>query len=385
MSLQLILAILSKNRTPSPPLSGDQVGFRFSGTDESDLELGFRFESSTLSATGPWTIMGSIEALSGTGQTYSEDVYGFEYNTHYWLRSISYNASGDSTNYTVLERNTRPEFSPTGLSATAINYSDIVLTWNLPSELPLGGYYIEKSSAGPFEEVTTVSNTVSTYSVLGLFDNTEYNFRIYSYNNNGIDGRAIAPTPSNTSSATTEEAPPVIEDNFDRADGGLGSNWTIRMGDNMAIEDGEVVTNGVDAEDQMAVWNADVLGNDQFSRWTVRSSQHGNLYPGLIVRGNMSGNLNCYFYNSSMNGNNGIAKFVDNDYSRLGDELFTTWNNEDIMELRAVGNVVSIWKNGVMVASREDSTFASGAPGIAQNALGSEHTLKCDSWVGGEL
>jgi len=87
------------------------------------------------------------------------------------------------------------------LSATAISYSQINLTWTDDSDNETG-FKIERSTGtNNFELIATVGANVTSYSDKGLSASTPYIYRVCAYNSGGDSGY------SNEASATTEAAP----------------------------------------------------------------------------------------------------------------------------------------------------------------------------------
>lgn len=93
--------------------------------------------------------------------------------------------------------------APNGLTATAISYSRINLSWTAPSDnggSAINGYKIERSQDGGTSWSTIFANTSSTntiYSDSGLTPSTTYIYRVSAINSIGTS------SPSNTTSATT--------------------------------------------------------------------------------------------------------------------------------------------------------------------------------------
>lgn len=168
----------------------------------------------------------------------------------------------------------------------------------------------------------------------------------------------------------------VATDDFNRADGGLGANWTIQTGANMAIS-GNLVTTTTTSTDQLAFWNADAFNNNQYSKWKAQVSGGSGL-PGVTVRASATGgSLNAYFANSA-----GIHKFVAGVYTQLLSDSLTLADG-DTLELRVSGTTLERYHNGVLDGSVTDSSLSSGSAGILQYTTGS--AVKSDDWEGGNL
>lgn len=88
----------------------------------------------------------------------------------------------------------------TNLSVVSVFTNQVNLTWTDNSTNETGFKIERKTGTGSFATVGSVSTNVNTYSDMGLNQNTEYVYRVYSYNSGGD-----SPTYSNevTISTTT--------------------------------------------------------------------------------------------------------------------------------------------------------------------------------------
>lgn len=131
------------------------------------------------------------------------------------------------------EPDPEPTNHVTAFSAGSVNYNSIELDWtgSVGDQLPSGYLLLGKKGAGTFASVadeTAVANDAdwadnnfavnlahvvgaNTYTLNGLTDNTQYDFKIYAYTNSGasIDFKTDGTIPA--VSATTPVAPLVIE------------------------------------------------------------------------------------------------------------------------------------------------------------------------------
>ncbi|MBK9138012.1 MAG: fibronectin type III domain-containing protein [Verrucomicrobia bacterium] len=166
-------------------------------TDNSANEAGFRLERSTDQVN--WSVIATLAAnivsFEDAGLT-PESTY------HYRLRS--YNGGGFSaySDTASVVTTTNPPAAPTGLTATAINESQINLAWadNSTTET---GFTIERSAGGgPWTQIAQVPANSTSFADTGLTMGTTYSYRVRSYN--GVGSSAW----SNTASATPQPPPP---------------------------------------------------------------------------------------------------------------------------------------------------------------------------------
>ena len=175
---------------------------------------------------------------------------------------------------------------------------------------------------------------------------------------------------------------PTASDNFSRADGPLGANWTDISDGAMAISSGTVI--GTAGRVTGDVWNANTFASDQFSQIQLTSAQlTGGQWVGPAVRVQNSGQdgyVGFYYWN------NGSPELML--YKRASgsfDQLGSTYNSGPLaagtqLQLEAVGSRISLLLNGAQVISASDSSITGGAPGIM--AYGS---AQAGSWSGGDV
>lgn len=163
-------------------------------------------------------------------------------------------------------------------------------------------------------------------------------------------------------------------DNFNRAS--LGANWTLTL-NTMAINASTEFVGQVSV-DTIATWNADTFGDDQEAECTIRNISANTHYVGVAVRS--SGGTGYAIGTDGGSGatHTGLFSFNGAVFTTLKD-IVSTWVAGDKIKLRFVGNVWTIFKNGIQVDTGTDSTkLTGGAPGIyAFNNAG-----RGDDWTG---
>lgn len=194
-----------------------------------------------------------------------------------------------------------------------------------------------------------------------------------------IDGVPIANIKTLNGVDNTGGGGPVLAtDDFNRADGGLGANWTVQTGSGIAIVSNQAKT-AVGSVDQFAFWNAASFAENQYSKVTVVQTPASIM---VTVRASgTGGTFNAYWARPD-----GIHKHVNGSYTSLGDGSVTV-NTTDIFELRATGvnpTTLRRYVNGVAVGTGvTDSDLDSGAAGIGFFKTGSDPIV--DNWEGGDL
>src|SRR4029077_4016811 len=195
-------------------------------------------------------------------------------------------------------------------------------------------------------------------------------------------------------------ARPTRTDDFNRANGALGSNWTKQLG-----AGGTLVVAGNQAgasiEDAycMAFWNADSFGDDQYAEvtiggqiddWTgviVRADDiYDRCYAGLVDHGILVDLGGIPFF--------GVQIYLqwDGVWSRLARADDATWVVGDVLGMSITGSAhpitITLYKNGVSVLTwtSPDSSHVrtGGAPGIGMYSHAGKN-LRLDNWKGGYL
>ena len=189
--------------------------------------------------------------------------------------------------------------------------------------------------------------------------------------------------------ATATPTPLFAADDFNRADGPLGANWTkpLASENNLVIVNNQV---GVDVEEShnYAFWSADSFSEDQYSQITI--TKMGS-WPGVIVRAD---GILDRFYLGLLAGPNDyeIYRRWDGVYYQVATGTAETWQVGDVLSLGVIGSAhpvtVTLYHNGNAVLSWTSSSQAEvkngGSPGIGIYSP-SGQALTLDNWEGGNL
>ena len=170
-----------------------------------------------------------------------------------------------------------------------------------------------------------------------------------------------------------------VSDNFNRANGNLGANWTDMTDGGLAISSQVVVgTNGAYSGD---IRTGETYASDQSSQIEVTSTQlSGGQWIGAGVRAQNSGQnlyLGLYFWN---NGNPELMLFkrISGNWTQLGASSFQgALAAGTQLTLSVSGSTLSFSQNGVVRITATDTSLTGGAPAVM--AFG---TPQGDNWVG---
>jgi hypothetical protein len=181
-------------------------------------------------------------------------------------------------------------------------------------------------------------------------------------------------------SCTAVNTPPPTpgSDNFNRANGSLGPNWTAISDGGMSIASDQVIgTVGATTGD---IRTAETYTSDQSSQVTVTSTAlSGGQWVGPAVRMQASGQnayVGLYYWNFGSPEMLIFAR-ISGGWSQLGSYNSGALSAGTTLMLQAVGSTITFWANGVLRISVTDGTFTGGAPGIM--AYGN---ATADNWSG---
>jgi hypothetical protein len=181
------------------------------------------------------------------------------------------------------------------------------------------------------------------------------------------------------SRAVLTPATGTIFDNFNRADGPLGSNWLTSL--DLAGPAPVVSSNQCRGSDTLcpAYWNPAVnsFSNDQHAQATYVTATSFD-HAGVVVRHDTSGHSNFYLFFA--NGSNlSIYKCTAGSYLQIGTGTNSGFANGDVLRLEVVGSTLTAKVNGTTFITVTDSSFTSGQPGILAN----HSTEFMDDWSAG--
>src|ERR1700761_5417999 len=173
----------------------------------------------------------------------------------------------------------------------------------------------------------------------------------------------------------------TVSDTFDRANGGLGSNWTTTPGTAAPQISGNTLHAGTANSLNSAYWSASTFGNDQFSQGTLPGSSGSNYGPGLAVR--LSGTKGYFlWYGNSTNTISLWRMDSATSWTQLKTSgALTVTPATDVWKIQVVGSTISGYQNGNLVVQTTDTAITTGSPGVwlyyAANQI--------DNWSGGSV
>jgi len=178
-----------------------------------------------------------------------------------------------------------------------------------------------------------------------------------------------------------EASATTVSDNFNRADGPLGSNWTTVPGTSAPKIVSDILRAGTPGALNSAYWSASTFSNDQFAQASLPNSSGTQYGPGIAVR--LSGSKGYFlWYGNSSNTVSLWRMDSSSSWTQLAQSPSLTLSpSSDVWKIQAVGSTISGYQNGNLVVQATDTNIKSGSPGVwmyySSNQL--------DNWSGGNV
>jgi hypothetical protein len=168
-------------------------------------------------------------------------------------------------------------------------------------------------------------------------------------------------------------------DNANRANGAIGSNWTV-TNNGINISSNNFV-GAVTNTNDVAYWNANPFSVAQFSQATITALNGTTDFPGVAVLLSGSGS-STHGYNCIEDTTNIFIQSIAGLTNTTLTSAATTGAPGDILRMETDGlGHLTCYKNGSVVLTATDTTYTSGAPGLF--LFGTVATAK--NWSGGNL
>jgi hypothetical protein len=163
----------------STAVATDRIDLQWQDND--DDEQGFRVERSVGGGA-----FAEVADLSADVEDYSDT--GLTAETTYAYRVRAYNNEGNSSYSNVVEVTTSAspvDNPPSGLSAIAVSWDTISLSWS-DNSTNENGFKIERATTGQsFSQIAEINAGVTSHDDTGLSPSTAYRYRIRAFNSAG--------------------------------------------------------------------------------------------------------------------------------------------------------------------------------------------------------
>lgn len=157
-----------------------------------------------------------------------------------------------------------------------------------------------------------------------------------------------------------------FSDNFDRANGALGSNWTDDSSLNaLAIFSNQVRANSSATLCAAVVNTATATFAADHSAQCVLSALGTGDWGGVTARWDATaGNGYAVLSDGFSDGSRRILRYAAGTSTVIGTVNLTVVNG-DTVKIGVVGTTISAYVNGVLINAVTDATYSTGQPGIA--------------------
>src|SRR5262249_55168381 len=397
------------NPVPSPPtaIAATNIttnSFRANWSSVSGV-TGYRLD---VAKSGSFTGNNYVSGYQNldVGNFTSLSVAGLVANKAYFYRVRAYNASRTGGNSNVISVTTLPNPSPTPtptptatatFTPTPTATATATFTPTATATATATATFTPTPTATATATFTPTPTATATATFTPTATATATATATFTPTPTPTPEESPTPTPTATATATATftptptptPTPAFAADDFNRADGGLGVNWTkpAASENNLVIVNNQV---GVDVENShnFAFWSAASFTDDQYSQ--IMITKMGS-WPGVIVRAD---GIQDRFYLGLLVGTNDYEIYArwDGAYYLLARGTTDTWQVGDVLRLGVTGSVnpvtVTLYHNGNAVLNWTSSSAAEvktgGNPGIGiYSPSGAGLTL--DNWEGGNL
>jgi hypothetical protein len=189
----------------------------------------------------------------------------------------------------------------------------------------------------------------------------------------------------------------IATDDFNRADGVIGANWSYLRDTAWNGTGPSIVSNVVRGSDgggthyQVSRRNAESFNDNQYAKITIGAlSFSGAGYKvGVVVRASADTDSNADFYgyyvqdDGSSNRTTVLFKMVNGTVTTL-DSVVLAWANGDTIEMEVEGTTLRGYKNGTLQVTVSGQTdLSTGKPGLYIS--GDSSTPSGDDWEGGNV
>ncbi|HET7766158.1 MAG TPA: fibronectin type III domain-containing protein [Burkholderiales bacterium] len=323
---------------------------------------------------------------------------GVTASTSYSYRVRATDAAGNLSSYsntgtasTPASSDTTPPSSTDDLLATAVSSAQVNLTWDAATDdVGVTGYRVERcqgASCSNFAQIATPSGT--SFNDTAVAASTSYSYRVRA-----ADAAGNLGSYSNTSTASTPAA--LFTDDFNRADANPITPTTVWL--NSGAQGGAIVSNqltGGGIGDNFILVSASTVPafGDQYAKITfvstanISGNQSDSGGPMVRADGNGDGYLFDWISNKPAGQSTWTLYVVVGTVGQVGSAVTGTFGRAlvdgDVVEIRAVGNMITGYLNGVAVpgATKTDSTYATGGFRIHLFS----NTGRWDNFEGGSL
>ena len=202
-----------------------------------------------------------------------------------------------------------------------------------------------------------LNQTGTTFNPGALQPNTQYFWRINERNSAGVVGGAIWQFTTAASGA------PLFSDNFES---GSTSQWTLLSGSWSVVTDGSKVLRQSTLTDNARVQTNSSSWTNQRVSARVKATSFNGSDRFVAVLARVQNQTNYYYATLRSSGKIELKKLVNGSSTTFASKSFTvspnTWYT---VRLEVIGSALSLYVNGTLQLTANDSQFAAGRAGLA--------------------
>ncbi|MFH0809370.1 MAG: hypothetical protein V2A77_02695 [Pseudomonadota bacterium] len=181
----------------------------------------------------------------------------------------------------------------------------------------------------------------------------------------------------------------ALTDNFDRANGALGANWTKEVSGGattVAIVSNEIELDTAwcdpNTQRHIYVYNAAQPPNDCYSQIAASGGDaSASTDMGPVLRFTSGGNGSGYAYRCVFDGSSQLQRWDAGVATNIGNWDAAGVTTASVLKITATGTVVAGLVDGVAQCSAIDATYASGYAGFAYRSYRAAANLgELDNW-----
>jgi len=162
----------------------------------------------------------------------------------------------------------------------------------------------------------------------------------------------------------------TLRDNFNRANGALGSNWSSSGGAAAYTIVSNAAASSNVQEEEAVWWNATTFAANHFAEVTI-TTVSSNAFIGPAVRVSSGGNYYGFYGD---NASRYLISVVGGTWTQLA-TLGTGFANGDVVRLEVEGTTLRAYINSVLWTSLTDSSLSSGSAGLTSWANNTDGRL----------
>jgi hypothetical protein len=176
-----------------------------------------------------------------------------------------------------------------------------------------------------------------------------------------------------------------VSDDFDRADGSLGSSWTAQSAKTLSLAGYAVIGAPDDFVCSSRSLASSTFSNNQSSQVTIARLDHADSISVTVRSGGswVTGNFSGYLLTADGSTFSSLDKIVSGNGSQILNLSSVMWTAGDVMKLTVSGSTLTAYKNGVVIGTISDPDLVQGQPGGCIFESGADGSgTAFDSWIG---